>query len=64
MDLERIILSEISQSEKDNTIRCHSYVELKRQTYINRGEKRDKPKYRFLTTENKLMASKAEVEEG
>lgn len=61
MDVERIILREISHSEKDSTIGCHSCVEFKKQTYINKGEKRDKPKFRFLTIENKPMITNWEM---
>ena len=34
MDLESIMLSEISQSEKINTIRFHSYVEMNELTEL------------------------------
>lgn len=47
-ELMSIILSEISQSEKENTIWSHSYMEFKKQN-MNIGKKRVKPRNRLLT---------------
>ena len=56
MELECIMLSKISQSEKDRWF--HSYVDFKKQNKWAKEKKereRDEPRNRFLTTENKLI---------
>ena len=42
-----------NKSVKDNTIRFHSYVELKRQ-----NKKRQRKKTRLLTIENKVVVTR------
>ena len=37
---------------------------IEEKTYINEGEKRDKPKYSFLTTENKPTVTSGAVAGG
>ena len=58
--LESIILSEISQSEKD---RLHSYVEFKKQNQERkkRGRESDKPRARLFPLENTLLVTRGEV---
>lgn len=64
MELESIILKERSQSEKDKchmiSLRCEVY-ETKQMT---KGKKRDKPRNKLVTVENKLMATRGNVECG
>ena len=60
MDLEIIILSEVSQTEKDNIIWYHLYVESKKQykwTYLQNRN-------RLTGIENKLTVTKGDSEGG
>ena len=63
MELEYIMLSEISQLEKDkyHTISLICGVEKTKQT--NKGKKREKPRNRLLTIETKLMVTRREAGE-
>ena len=61
MDIESIMLSEISQLEKDK-YHISLFVEFKNQSkWTKEKKKRDKPKNRLLSIVNKLMVIRGEV---
>ena len=60
MDCSRDYNPEWSSQRNTNAIWFHSYVEFKRQNKQAK-EKRDKPKNRLLTTENKQMVTRGDV---
>ena len=61
IELERITLSEISQSKKDKYDFTHMWNLRNKQA---KGKKREKPRNRLLTIENKLMVIIGEVGRG
>ena len=59
MELEYIMLSEISQSEKDKYHMISLMWNLRNKTSEQRGKREsDKPRKRLLTIENKLMVTR------
>ena len=67
MELDCIMLSKISQSEKDKCHMIHSYVEFKKQNRLTseKGEKEREENHKtFLTMENKLRVAGGEVDGG
>ena len=60
MELESITLSEISQSEKDKYHKISLKSVCNSRNKKTKWVKKDKPKNRLLTIENKLMVTRGE----
>ena len=62
MELESIMLSEISQSEKDKYLMISLICRILKTKQTNSGEKRNKSINRLSTRENKLVVTRGEMD--